>query len=514
MSHFGKVFGAIFFALFIIVAYQNCAEDVNLDEYTDPSVTKKDLANGAVCDEPTDCLSNTCAVGPEAKKYCLAAAANCPQPGGDGILFNAGYVYNGNSYVCQPNVGLTQIVPRACMMNGVSYPHNVNTPVSVYASPAGCGVSVCAPPVNAYCVDGTFRNGSVAGNIIANPSATCAKEFCDARTVPTGTISGLKPGKPYLLNVLGRTLYRTDGAATLRGIRVTSCVSPYAVILSNTSKSLDWADGSVPQSSTFAVTAPADGCLRATDDSAYNSAGTLINTSTAIALNLTAVEMPIAGVNLTYQANVGLVNTAFTVGKNYFYSISGVTASRGTGTASLLSTEALDCNNGNVLAGTDPANNILWPDGQAPISYSMKITPTSSCVRARIDGSTINTIGDNRTAAPLNGAFFEYNGALMDNVDGGQINNLIPGKKYLITMHGYLPVPPSSTNNLYVARVFICNTATQLAFTNSVPNGSLGNNTPITASLVVTAPAGGCIQNTLSGSNSGVVLNSSWLEIN
>ncbi len=63
------------------------------------------FTNGAPCQQDSDCGSNTCAAGPD-QSYCIAASANCAQPGTSGVQYGASYVYQGATYDCIAGTGL------------------------------------------------------------------------------------------------------------------------------------------------------------------------------------------------------------------------------------------------------------------------------------------------------------------------------------------------------------------------------------------------------------------------
>ena len=76
-------------------------------------------------------------------------------------------------------------------------------------------------------------------------------------------ILGLIPGKKYLVNVYGVTRNAGQGSEKLWAIGVSNCKkSPGVLIETRSSIGINWPDGQAPQSASFVVKAPADGCIR------------------------------------------------------------------------------------------------------------------------------------------------------------------------------------------------------------------------------------------------------------
>jgi hypothetical protein len=105
--------------------------------------------NGAPCTSGGQCSSTYCYPGPD-QSYCIAATANCAEPGTSGVQYGAGYVYNGVRYECIVGVGLS----------APPYPNGAPC-----TSGGQCSSTYCYPgPDQSYCIAATANcaepNGS------------------------------------------------------------------------------------------------------------------------------------------------------------------------------------------------------------------------------------------------------------------------------------------------------------------------------------------------------------------
>lgn len=101
----------------------------------------------------------------------------------------------------------------------------------------------------------------------------------------TSTISGLTPGKKYLVSVYGVTRDAgTGGGLTLGAVRIGDGASPPGTQLATTgTQSINWPDGNVPQSATLVITASSS-IINGTVD--YVSSGTYQNAKYMCAIQL------------------------------------------------------------------------------------------------------------------------------------------------------------------------------------------------------------------------------------
>ena len=98
----------------------------------------------------------------------------------------------------------------------------------------------------------------------------------DARSVTGSTVTGLVAGKKYLVCVYGITQNKGTGTATLVGVSVRDC--SFVLLATTSSISINWPDGSVPQSHCFVITSPTSGCIQGLTDN-------------GAALNMTVVQL-------------------------------------------------------------------------------------------------------------------------------------------------------------------------------------------------------------------------------
>jgi len=108
---------------------------------------------------------------------------------------------------------------------------------------------------------------------VADFAGSQASNGTRAGTVNGNEITGLIPGGWYMVTVMGTIRNAGNGAATLWGPSLTRCGPQSAqVLVATPSEVLNWPDGNAPQSHTFAVRAPEDGCIRGrTDDGSVNA---------------------------------------------------------------------------------------------------------------------------------------------------------------------------------------------------------------------------------------------------
>ena len=64
------------------------------------------IANGELCARASQCSSGYCYPGPEGATYCISEDSNCAKPSSIGIFFGQSYTFEGQTYKCQPGVGL------------------------------------------------------------------------------------------------------------------------------------------------------------------------------------------------------------------------------------------------------------------------------------------------------------------------------------------------------------------------------------------------------------------------
>lgn len=135
----------------------------------------------------------------------------------------------------------------------------------------------------AHIADGSIADGDIAPDAaididkVALPSGCQEGDYLvieggairctrppDYHYVPsaTGTISGLEPGRWYMVWLYGVTHNRGTGSSVLWEPLVQSCQTDVALMAwPRGNWGIDWHDGSAPQSGTFFVQAPADGCV-------------------------------------------------------------------------------------------------------------------------------------------------------------------------------------------------------------------------------------------------------------
>jgi len=111
----------------------------------------------------------------------------------------------------------------------------------------------------------------------------------DYQTVNSNSLS-LIPGKKYLVHVYGTTRNAGQEWQTLGAVTITECaVSPYLLLSATPTASINWPDGSAPQSASMIITAPTSGCINGyVDDYRVVNAASLTFRN---ALSMTAIQL-------------------------------------------------------------------------------------------------------------------------------------------------------------------------------------------------------------------------------
>ena len=100
-------------------------------------LVKKPFPSGAACVSASDCSSGYCYPGPD-QDYCIAATANCAQPGTGGVQYGTSYTYQGGMYDCVAGQGIV----------GTPFPNGLPC-----TSGSECASTYCYPgPDQYYCI--------------------------------------------------------------------------------------------------------------------------------------------------------------------------------------------------------------------------------------------------------------------------------------------------------------------------------------------------------------------------
>jgi len=135
------------------------------------------------------------------------------------------------------------------------------------------------PGINADTVDGFHASKTPQANTIpvANDRGNINDWVKLGVFSGTSSISGLTPGKRYLVAVYGITADKTTGGAYLEPVRIRD--SQGNVLVETQGLWINWHDGNAPQSAVFVIVAPPDGVIYGYTDNGP-------------ALNMWAVELP------------------------------------------------------------------------------------------------------------------------------------------------------------------------------------------------------------------------------
>lgn len=418
MSHFKKRLPSISFVLIalscIVVGFQNCASNFDPDAYGDSSSIGDN--NGADLPAPDTPPSIPTPPPSMAFKSCVLADQTVIEHSQSRTVFSSA--------------------------------------VNSCASPAVTRAVTCT---DGYLVD---ANANVFNPVQHYASTT--RTLCDARTVQGSTVTNLVPNRPYLVSVYGVAPNKGERDALLYPVKVTNCQN---VSLAQTlSRTINWADGNVPQSATLAITAPADGCIRAYVD------------DQVLAQTITVVERSVAGRNISGSQVVLEAN------KNYFVSVYGTT--NGVADNIVLPLRVNECNSSVTLATTTSMSG-KHPDGEAPISHGLGVkTGNQPCIEGQVEGNRNLT---------LNMTVFEEANEVR-NINGNTATGLVPGEKYLVNVYSSTTYRGDGIAVLTGLRLVTCDSGAVIANTPSTSINWHDGSAPHSFGFVVTAPTDGCVR--------------------
>lgn len=303
---------------------------------------------------------------------------------------------------------------------------------------------------------------------------TCDVKACDVRTVSAATVENMQAAKPYLVSVYGISAAKGDGNFTLNPVVIKTCQAPETVLATTKPADIDWPDGNAPQSATLAVTAPANGCIKATTDNGD-------------ALNVTVSEHAKAAKNIDGNEATGLKADQL-----YSVSVYGITANRGSdgSTPTLNSVRITNCAATPTQLAATAAPPINWHDGSAPHSATLNVkAPADGCIRAFTDiGAALNiTVHEDIIKAM--------------NVTGNEVTNLTAKKKYKIDVYGVTTNRGQDGATLTSVRVVACTGGAILAQSTAPAINWHDGSAPHSASLIIEAPTDGCVRGLTDGGN-------------
>ncbi len=201
-----------------------------------------------------------------------------------------------------------------------------------------------------------------------------------AGTITGSMITGLRADTYYTVSVYGYTQNKGNGSATLLPVSVRGCGVGAAVLAATPSQVINWHDGNAPQSASFVIQPPPDGCVQGYADGWVSSMSYVAIANQAYAASNGGIQS--LGSTVTSNTVNGLV-----ANDSYLVQFYGVSLNHGTGGATFGSNTIRACGSAAPIASTPP-QNVNSPDGNVPISATLTIVaPGSGCIEAFVDAT-------------------------------------------------------------------------------------------------------------------------------